>query len=212
MNPVSARVAIVGGSGSGKTTLAQALREALGPQRALLLSHDAYYRDLSAERLSAAEAIDFDHPDALESWLLAAHLDSLGRGEAVAVPTYDFSCHRRAPAVVVAPRPVVLVEGILLLAAPELAPPLDLRVFVDAPAPVRLARRLHRDVVERGRDAEEVLGRWARFVEPGYQRFVAPHRARVQLVVDGERPVQEAVDRVLERLAALTTRRAPTDG
>lgn len=197
---MSLRVAIVGGSGSGKTTLAEALHRTLGPQRAVLLSHDAYYRDLPADHLPSAHTIDFDHPEALESTLLAEHLASLGRGEPIHVPTYDFSRHRRTPPVPIAPRGVVLVEGILLLAAPELAPHLDLRVFVDAPTHVRLARRLHRDVEERGRDEAEVLGRWARFVEPGFQRFVAPHRAHVDLLIDGEAPLHEAVTRVLERL------------
>lgn len=193
-------VGIAGGSGSGKTTLAAALQEALGHGSAALLSHDAYYREREPHELQQADALDFDHPDALETDLLVRHLDALVAGRPAAVPLYDFSTHRRVGAIVVEPRPFVLVEGILLLTHAGLRERLGLSVFVDAPREVRLTRRLHRDVEERGRDRDEVLSRVARFVEPSHQHFVEPSSSHATLRVSGTEPLETSVARVLAQL------------
>ncbi len=195
-------VGIAGGSGSGKTTLARALLDHFGPDDAVLLSHDSYYRERTPEELSDPDRLDFDTPDALDTELLAAQVAALHADRSVEVPIYDFGTHRRVGALSVSPRPVVLVEGILLFTSPALRAALDLAVFVEVPAELRLARRMARDMAERGRSRDEVLQRFERFVEPAYQRWVAPSSVYAQLVVSGTEPIADLVARVLRRLDA----------
>jgi uridine kinase len=174
-------IAIAGGSGSGKTTLVQALAAHFGP-RVAVVSHDRYYRPVCIEQ---ARATNFDEPAALDSELLARHLASLRDGTAVQVPGYDFSAFQRVQGEWVQPAPVVLVEGILVLAAPELRPFVDGTLFVDTPEAERLARRIERDTVERGRTLRGVLSQYFQTVRPMYERWVAPARATADRVVDG---------------------------
>ena len=187
-------IAIAGGSGSGKTSLTRALADALGAERCAVLDHDSYYRDLShlppAERARA----NFDHPESLENGLLAEHLAELRRGAAVQRPVYDFASYARTAATVrVEPRPIVLCEGILLLAVPELRDAFGLRVFLDTPADVRALRRVRRDVVERGRTVESVLAQYLQTVRPMHERFVEPARATADLVIGWQHtPAQQA--------------------
>ena len=141
--PVSLLVGICGGSGSGKTTLAHLVADQLGPDRSTIIPFDAYYREQS--HLSAAErtAVNYDHPSSLDDQLFLAHLLDLHRGREVAVPSYDFTTHTRTREVrIVEPRPVVILEGILLLAFDEVRRTLDLSVFRDCPEDVRFVRRL----------------------------------------------------------------------
>lgn len=177
-------VGIAGGSGSGKTTAVRQLSQQLGPDDAVLLEQDAYYR--AAEGLSFAERSrrNYDHPEAIEEELLAAHLRALLRGEPIERPVYDFAAHDRTPQTVrVEPRPCILVEGILILAAAPVRELLDLRIFVDTDADVRLARRLRRDVAERGRTPEGVLEQWEATVRPMHLRFVEPSKRHAHLVI-----------------------------
>lgn len=177
-------VAIAGGSGSGKTSLTRALVEALGPDRCAVLDHDSYYRDLSHLPLEARAEANFDHPESLENGLLAEHLASLRAGRAVERPLYDFASHTRLPATTaVEPRPVILCEGILLLAVPELREAFDLRVYVDTPADVRALRRVQRDIVERGRTVQSVVRQYLQSVKPMHERFVEPARSTADLVL-----------------------------
>jgi uridine kinase len=194
-------VGIAGGSGSGKSTLARAFFEALGPAFCAVVSFDDYYRDLShldpAERARA----NFDHPDSLDDELFGRHLDLLREGRAVEVPVYDFASHSRTGACVrVEPRAVVVVEGILLLAVEAIADRLDLSVFVEAQEAVRLARRIARDAVERGRSEASVRAQYAATVGPMYAEFVGPSARRADLRVSGEAAfgpvVRDLVDRV----------------
>jgi uridine kinase len=178
-------IGIAGGSGSGKTSLARTLVEMLGPRQCAWLDHDSYYRDLA--HLSPAEraAINFDHPDSLDNALLAGHVRELRAGRAVERPCYDFATHaRKATTTHIDPRPLVVCEGILLLAVPELADSFDLRVFVDTPADVRILRRLQRDIAERGRTVESVARQYMETVRPMHERFVEPARATADLVLD----------------------------
>lgn len=177
-------VAIAGGSGSGKTSLSRALVELLGTERCAVLDHDSYYRDLSHLPLEQRAQVNFDHPDSLENGLLAQHLAQLRAGHAVARPIYDFATHTRLPATSqVEPRPVVLCEGILLLAVPELRSAFDLRVFVDTPADVRALRRVQRDIVERGRTVHSVVQQYLHSVRPMHERFVEPARSTADVVL-----------------------------
>lgn len=178
-------VGIAGGSGSGKTTAAALVSRRLGA-RCLVVEHDRYYRPLP--RGVDPARFNFDHPGALESDRLVADLDALRSGRAARLPRYDFTAHRRAEAWdEVHPRPIVLVEGILVLADPLLRAALDHRVYVDAPDDVRLLRRIRRDLAERGRALDDVLQQYERTVRPMHDAHVAPSRAWADLVLDGTR-------------------------
>ncbi len=149
---------VAGGTGSGKTTVARAILDAVGVERIAFLEQDSYYRD--AQWGSDAELLrhNFDHPDALDEELLAAHVAELKAGRAVEVPVYDFVRHRRtARTRRVEPRPVILLEGILLFVEPALRRLLDFKIYVDTDADLRLIRRLRRDMAERGRAVQDVL-------------------------------------------------------
>ena len=174
---------IAGGSGSGKTTITASVAERIGGDLDVL-QHDAYYRhreDLSYEERTK---VNYDHPDSLETSLLVAHLDGLLSGSTVEVPEYDFSVHlRRRETRSVAPAPIIVVEGILVLSEPDLRERMDLMVFVDTDADVRLSRRLQRDVTERGRTVESVLNQWERTVRPMYMAFVDPSKRHADLII-----------------------------
>ncbi len=193
-------VAVAGGSGSGKTTLARAVATSLGT-RCAVLDHDSYYRDLSHLPTADRSGVNFDHPNSLENELLVRQLGALRNGKAVEKPRYCFATHTRLPARDrIAPLPVILVEGILVLSLPELHNAFDLRVFVDASDTVRLSRRLARDTRERGRSPDSVRAQWAATVAPMYREFVEPCRATADLVISGESPLESGLLRVLDAL------------
>ncbi|MFK7741799.1 MAG: uridine kinase [Planctomycetota bacterium] len=190
-------IAIAGGSGSGKTTLARHLQASLTEARCALLEHDSYYRDLAHLPAAARSANNFDHPDSLESSLLAEHVRALRAGKSIERPEYDFVTHtRKAGSERVQPRPVLLCEGILLLAAPELRSTFDLRVFVDTPADVRALRRLERDIVERGRSITSVMRQYFATVRPMHEAYVAPSRRSADIVIDWRTPLAEQAEQV----------------
>ena len=197
MSPRPFVVVISGGTASGKTTIAQALAARLG-DRALLVSHDRYYRDV-------AYPLDhnYDEPGALDTALLVEHLRALREHQPVTLPIYHFPIHRRLPEVdVVSPRPVILIEGLFVLGDPAVRAQADLLVFVEAESDLRLARRLRRDVIERGWNIEQVLTRYMRDVREGYRRFIRPSRAYANVILDGEGPVEDSVIALLSRLPA----------
>jgi len=199
---------VAGGTASGKTSLASDIKRLAGDERAQVIPLDAYY--LSNSHLPKAErdAFNYDHPDSLEVSLLGGHLEALLRGEAVETPTYDFEAHSRAPATVtVTPSEVLLVEGILALHFPDLRKFFSGSVFVDTPDDLRLARRLLRDVRERGRTAESVLSQWSANVQPMHQAFCAPTKALASVVFSG---VEWNDDQVRELLSKLGIDREPS--
>jgi uridine kinase len=197
-------VGLAGGTGAGKTALGDALERALGARRVLRISHDAYYRDRPDLSSDERDALNFDHPDALETELLVTHLATLRAGGAIELPVYDFSRHRRTSASrMVRPRALVLVEGILVLADPALRACLDLAVFVDAPETLRLERRIARDVAERGRSASSVRQQFDKTVAPMHARFVAPSRAFAGLCIDNEGALERALEPLCARVCAL---------
>ncbi len=172
--PKPIAIGIAGGSCSGKTTLALALRSALGEAEALAFAQDDYFYGLSDAPKGQGGA-NFDHPRAVRFALLAEHLATLKRGEAVQRPSYDFTVHLpRESTVPTVPRPVIIVDGTLILHDPATRDQLDFSVFVAAKPEVRLARRIARDVAERGRTAESVRHQFAEHVEPMHQQFVVP--------------------------------------
>lgn len=194
-------VGIAGGSGAGKSTLAQLLAERL-PGRAVVIEHDAYYRDQAHLPFAARLRTNYDHPDALETELLAAHLERLRAGEHVDAPQYDFVLHTRMAATRhIVPCELTVVEGLHVLHDPAVRRLLDLSVFLDLPAGLRFIRRARRDVRERGRSIEFAVTQYLATTRPMHLRFVAPARDHAGLVVDEHCPLPEIVERILALLS-----------
>lgn len=177
-------VGVAGGSGSGKSTVAQSIARALGTDAAAIIDMDAYYRDFAHLTAEELRAVNWDHPDALDLELLAAHLEQLAAGNPIHKPRYDFTLHRRrAEAELVEPRPVVIVEGILLFADARVRAACEMKVFVDAEADLRLIRRLRRDMRERARPLEEILEQYLTTVRPMHEEFVEPSKRHADIIV-----------------------------
>jgi uridine kinase len=175
---------IAGGTGSGKTTIAERIAASVAPSDVTLIEHDSYYRDLSGLPASERDLVNFDHPDALETELLIAQLEALRAGHAIEVPVYDFATHTRRPqARKISPTPLVLVEGILVLADARLRDLFDLKVYVDTDADVRLLRRLERDIQERNRSFESVREQYQTSVRPMHLQFVEPSKRWANVIV-----------------------------
>ena len=192
---------ICGGSGAGKTTLTRRLVQRLGPGEVSVLAFDAYYRDLSHLPFAERRSRNFDHPDSLDSELFLQHLDALRQGIDVDVPVYDFSTHTLSGRFErVEAAPLLLVEGILLLAFEDVAERLDYSIFMDVPEDVRLRRRIHRDVTERGRPEDHVRRQFAATVVPMHDAYVQPNRHRADRVVTGDAS-DEFVDELMAMLA-----------
>ena len=195
---------ICGGSGAGKTTLTARLIERLGETEASVLAFDAYYPDLSHLPFADRRRRNFDHPDSLDSALFLQHLDALKQGIAVDVPVYDFSTHTLSGRFErVAAAPLLLVEGILLLAFEEVAARLDHSIFLDVPEDVRLQRRIQRDVAERGRPEDHVRRQFAATVAPMHDAYVQPsrHRAdRIMAPLDSDSLADELADELMAML------------
>ena len=182
--PPSFVVGIAGGTGSGKTTVAARMEQALPPGAAVLIEHDGYYRDRSGLTPEARAQINYDHPEAMETELLVAHLDELRAGRAVEVPQYDFRLHvRRRETRTVPAAPVIILEGILVLADDRLRARMDLRVFVDTDADIRLMRRIARDMEERGRSFPQIAEQYYRTVRPMHLEFVEPSKRFADLII-----------------------------
>lgn len=194
---------IAGGTGSGKTTLAAKIGEALGEGSAHI-SHDWYYLDRAGYTPEQREAINYDEPAALDNALLCQHLDELRQNRAVACPQYDFATHtRRHDTVAVPARHVIVVEGILLFAVPELRDRFDLRLFVDTDDDIRLMRRIRRDLVDRGRDLLSVEQQYHKSVRPMHTLHVAPSKQHAHLVVPEGGQNAQALDVIVGRLRYL---------
>ncbi len=176
-------IGVAGGTGSGKTTLTKRLSAELGGN-ITVLSHDDYYKahdELSYEQRCR---LNYDHPDAFDTDLLITHLEALRRGESVEIPTYDFTVHNRASATkTVLPNRIILLEGILILADPALCRQLDIRVFVDTDADVRLLRRIRRDMRDRGRSLESITEQYLNTVKPMHEQFVEPSKKNADIVI-----------------------------
>jgi uridine kinase len=194
-------IGLAGGSGSGKTTVLETIVDTFGSRQIAVLDHDAYYRDLSHWPPEERETFNFDHPNALETDLLRRHLDRLLEGDPVEKPVYDFTSHTRRDATeTVAPRPVVLLEGILVLAEPALLDRMDIKLYVDAAADIRLMRRIRRDIDERGRSIEGVLRQYEETVRPMHLEFVEPSKRKADLIIPRGGHNRVAVDMVLARI------------
>ncbi len=199
-------VGVAGGTGSGKTTVADAIVTRIGASRIAFLQHDRYYRDLGVDDPAQLLHHNFDHPNALETELLVAHLEQLKAGRPIELPVYDFTRHRRTERTQrVEPSRVVLVEGILIFVEAALRRQFDIKIFVDTDADLRFIRRLRRDISERGRTVDSVVTQYLETVRPMHLEFVEPSKRWADLIIPegGFNPV--ALDVVCARIEALLT-------
>ena len=197
-------IGIAGGSGSGKTTVLERIVDACGPEGIAVLDHDAYYRDLSHVPMEERSTFNFDHPDALETELMRAHLDQLIAGQAIEKPIYDFRTHRRKEETQrIEPQPVIILEGILVLAEPLLVEPMDIKLYVDTADDIRLMRRIRRDIEERGRSIEAILQQYERTVRPMHLEFVEPSKRKADVIIPRGGHNEVAIHMVLARIDAL---------
>lgn len=193
-------IGIAGGTGSGKTTLMNRLIERFGAEVSVL-SHDNYYKrhdELSYEQRCL---LNYDEPDALETDLMARHLDRLRRGESIQCPVYDFTLHNRSDeTVTIVPKKVIIVEGILIFTDKQLRELMDIRIFVDTDADVRLCRRIKRDVNKRGRTLESVLEQYQNTVKPMHEKYVEPSKKYADIVVPEGGKNLVALDLIMGRI------------
>ena len=193
-------IGIAGGSGSGKTTLMKNLVEKFG-DAVTVLSHDNYYKRHDELTYEQRCLINYDEPDAFETELMAAHLDSLRHGQVIDCPVYDYTVHNRSNETVrIEPKPVIIVEGILIFADEALRELMDIRIFVDTDSDVRLCRRIKRDVNKRGRTLESVLLQYQQTVKPMHEKYVEPSKKYANLVVPEGGKNFVALEMIVDRI------------
>jgi uridine kinase len=197
-------IGIAGGTGSGKSTVAMVIIDRVGANHIALLPHDAYYKDLSGLEPAQRSLINFDHPDSLETSLLVAHIKQLKNFQAIELPVYDFKTHTRTQKTVhIEPQPVILVEGILILAEKELRELFDVKIFVDTDADIRFIRRLERDIAERGRTSSSVIQQYMATVRPMHLEFVEPSKRYADVIIPEGGLNTVAMDMVVARIESL---------
>lgn len=195
---------VAGGTGSGKTTVARAILERVGRQRIAFLAQDSYYADIVWQSPEHRAAHNFDHPAAIDTDRLVSDLSTLKQGKQVECPVYDFVNHRRSEETVrIEPRSVILAEGILLFAEPRLRDLMDLKIYVDTDADVRLMRRIQRDMSERGRSLEDILRQYMETVRPMHLEFVEPSKRWADVIVPEGGANRVALEMVTARMHQL---------
>ena len=200
-------IGVAGGTGSGKTTLTEHLAERFGSNISVV-HHDNYYKPHDDLPFEVRTKLNYDCPDAFETPLLAQQLRQLRQGQPVDCPTYDYANHTRAKGTVrLVPQPVILLEGILIFAEPELRERLDIKIFVDTDADVRILRRIVRDVRDRGRDLESIVTQYLTTVKPMHEMFVEPSKRYADIIIPEGGHNQVALDFVMERIRAYVKER-----
>ena len=188
-------IGVAGGTASGKTTIANAIMERINHPQMVMIQHDAYYKDASHLPLAERAKINFDHPDALETNLMVRHLRELIAGRSIEMPVYDFSTHARLKkGIVKKPAKVIIIEGILIFCEQALRDLMDVKIFVDTDSDLRFIRRLKRDIQERQRSMESVIGQYLGTVRPMHIAFVEPSRKYADIIIpEGHNPVSTAM-------------------
>lgn len=177
-------IGICGGTGSGKTTVAKSIIQSVSESDVIFIQQDSYYRDLKDMPLDGRQLANFDHPDSLDNDLLIHHLKRLKAGQSAELPVYDFRTHsRKSETRHVEPKPIVIIEGILIFAEPKILEQLDIKVFVDTPDDIRFIRRLERDISERGRTVESVIEQYTMTVRPMHLQFVEPTKRYANVII-----------------------------
>jgi len=194
-------IGIAGGTGSGKTTVSNAILDSVGRGNIAYLAHDSYYKDLRGLPREQRRKVNFDHPNSLDTDLMATHIDSLRAWESVEIPIYDFRLHERMDETErCGAKSVILVEGILILALPQLRNLFDIKIFVDTDADVRLIRRIRRDITERGRTVESVINQYMETVRPMHLEFVEPSKRYADVIVPQGGHNAIAIDMITDRI------------
>ncbi len=195
---------VAGGTASGKTTVAETILNTVGASQVSYLPHDAYYRDMGHLPFAERARLNYDHPGSLETELLVSHVEQLLEGQAVQVPVYDFTDHRRTEQTnEVRPAPLVLVEGILIFVDPRLRELMDIKVYVDTAADVRFIRRMVRDLNERGRSLESIIEQYLETVRPMHLEFVEPSKQHADVIIPRGGLNKVALEMVVSRLMEL---------
>lgn len=201
-------IGIAGGTGSGKTTITRRIMQAFGGDVSVVY-HDNYYKRHDDLTYDERAKLNYDHPNAFDTPLLIEHLETLKAGQAVECPLYDYTVHNRSEkTVTIHPAKVIVVEGILIFAEPELCKRMDIKIFVDTDADVRILRRIVRDTRDRGRDLESIVSQYLTTVKPMHEMFVEPSKRNADIIIPEGGHNQVAVDFVMERIRAHVEGRA----
>eukprot|EP01124_Arcella_intermedia_P029173 TRINITY_DN60_c0_g1_i1.p1 TRINITY_DN60_c0_g1~~TRINITY_DN60_c0_g1_i1.p1 ORF type:complete len:266 (-),score=55.37 TRINITY_DN60_c0_g1_i1:89-886(-) len=197
-------IGVCGGTASGKTTVCDIITQKLDDQRVATISLDSFYRNLTPEELTNVANHNFDHPDAFDWELLTSTLEALYRGKTVSIPTYDFTTHSRLPQVSHTIHgsisDIVIVEGILLFHPKEVVDLLDMKLFVDTDADTRLARRVRRDIADRGRSLESILKQYEKFVKPSFDEFILPTKKYADVIIPRGSSNTVAIDIMVQHI------------
>ena len=194
-------IGIAGGSGSGKTTLADKLVECFGSDEVSIIRHDNYYKRHDQLTYEERSKLNYDHPDAFDTDLLCEQLKQLKEWHAIEMPVYDYSQHNRSDQVIVVhPAPVLILEGILIFAEEELCRLMDIKVFVDTDADVRILRRILRDVKARGRSLDSVITQYLTTVKPMHEQFVEPSKRRADVIIPDGGYNMVALEMLIQRV------------
>lgn len=194
-------IGIAGGTGSGKTTLADKLVDSFGSQEVTVIRQDNYYKRHDDMDYEQRAKLNYDHPDAFDSDLFYEHIVALKQGKPVEIPVYDYTIHNRSEeTILINPTPVIVLEGIMLFVEKVLCDLMDIKVFVDTDADVRILRRIVRDVKERGRSLESVIGQYLTTVKPMHEQFVEPSKRRADIIVPEGGENQVALEILIERV------------
>ena len=206
-------IGVAGGSGSGKTTVVRRIVDAVDNSRVTVLDHDRYYRDRNDLRLEERAALNYDHPDSLETDLMVRHVLELRAGRSIEAPVYDFARHARTAATeTITPGRAIIVEGILIYTDSALRKLMDVKVYVDTDDDTRFIRRLRRDIAERGRTVESVCEQYEATVRPMHMQFVEPSKRHADVIIPEGGHNLVSIDlisgRVRERIADESRRKA----
>lgn len=194
-------IGIAGGTGSGKTTLADKLVDSFGSQEVTVIRQDNYYKRHDDMDYEQRAKLNYDHPNAFDSDLFYEHIVALKQGKSVEIPVYDYTIHNRSEeTILINPTPVIVLEGIMLFVEKVLCDLMDIKVFVDTDADVRILRRIVRDVKERGRSLESVIGQYLTTVKPMHEQFVEPSKRRADIIVPEGGENQVALEMLIERV------------
>ena len=196
-------IGVTGGSGSGKSTVARNVIQTVGPEQVTYIQQDSYYKDLGHLPFEVRSQLNFDHPDAFDNQLFVQHLAALKKGQTVEQPLYEFKTFTRTGSKTVEPRKVILVEGILVLAEQNIRDLLDIKIYVDTDADIRIIRRLKRDVLERGRSLEFVLQQYLETVRPMNQQYLEPTRRFADIVIPEGGSNKVAMDLLITKVRDL---------
>ena len=201
-------IGLAGGSGCGKTTVTRRIVESLGSEHVNVLDHDRYYRDHPELRLEERAALNYDHPDSLETNLMVEHVQALKAGRAIDAPQYDFTRHARSSTTErFEPRTALIVEGILVFADRRLRELMDIKIYVDADDDIRFIRRLERDTRERGRTMQSVVDQYVGTVKPMHLEFVEPTKRYADVIIPQGGHNAVAIDMVLTLIRSLTAQK-----